>query len=53
MIWQLRQNNLEDLYELKNDDEVRLFSESEIENYIHQNSNQLYLKRSLPTHEKQ
>ena len=31
MIWQLRQNNLEDLYELKNDDEVRLFSESEIE----------------------
>ena len=32
----LRQNNVEDLYALTNDDKVRLFSEGEIKNYMQQ-----------------
>ena len=44
-IWssrQMRQNNLEDLYSLKNDDGINLFSESEIKNYTHQYCKQLW-----------
>ena len=44
-IWpsrQMRQNNVEDLYSLKNDDGVNLFSESEIKNYTHQYYKQLW-----------
>ena len=53
IIRQLRQNNVEDLYALKNDDGVRLFSEDEIESYTHQYYKQLYSKHSLPTYEKE
>ena len=49
----MRQNNVEDLYALKNDDGVRLFSEDEIKNYTHQYNKQLYSKQSLPTYEKE
>ena len=49
----MRQNNVEDLYALKNDDGVRLFSEDEIESYTHQYYKQLYSKHSLPTYEKE
>ena len=35
IIRQLRQNKAKDLYALKNDKRVRLFSESEIKNYTH------------------
>ena len=48
----MRQNNVEGLYALKNDDGVRLFSEDEIESYTHQYYKQLYSKHSLPTYEK-
>ena len=44
-IWssrQMKQNNKEDLYSLKNDDGVRLFSESEIKNCTHQYYKQLW-----------
>ena len=44
IIRQLRQNNSEDLYALKNDDGVWLFSEDEIKNYTHKNYKQLYSK---------
>ena len=36
IIQQLRQNNVEDLYTLKNDDGVRLLSKEKIKNYTHQ-----------------
>ena len=36
IIQKLRQNNVEDLYALTNDDKVRLFSEGEIKNYMQQ-----------------
>ena len=49
----MRQNNVEDLYALKNDDGVRLFSEDEIKSYTHQYYKQLYSKHSLPTYEKE
>ena len=49
----MRQNNVEGLYALKNDDGVRLFSEDEIESYTHQYYKQLYSKHSLPTYEKE
>ena len=49
----MRQNNVEDLYALKNDDRLRLFSEGEIKNYAQQYYQQLYLKQSLPTYEKE
>ena len=52
IIRQSRQNNVEDLYALKNDDGVRLFSEDEIKSYTHQYYKQLYSKHSLPTYEK-
>ena len=53
IIRQSRQNNVEDLYALKNDDGVRLFSEDEIKSYTHQYYKQLYSKHSLPTYEKE
>ena len=53
IIRQSRQNNVEDLYALKNDDGVRLFSEDEIKSYTHQYYKQLYSKYSLPTYEKE
>ena len=53
IIRQLRQNNVEDLDALKNDDGVRLFSEDEIKNYAHQYYKQLYSKHSLPAYEKE
>ena len=49
----MRQNNVEVLYVLKNDDRLRLFSEGEIKNYTQQYYQQLYLKQSLPTYEKE
>ena len=49
----MRQNNVEDLYALKNNDGVKLFSEDEIKNYTHQYYKQLYSKHSLPTYEKE
>ena len=49
----MRQNNVEDLDALKNDDGVRLFSEDEIKNYAHQYYKQLYSKHSLPAYEKE
>ena len=49
----MRQNNVEDLNTLKNDDRVRLFGEGGIKNYTHQYYKQLYSKHSLPTYEKQ
>ena len=45
--------HVEDLYALKNDHGVRLFSEDEIKNYTHQYNRQLYSKQSLPTYEKE
>ena len=53
IIQQLRQNNVEDLYTLKNDDGVRLLSKEKIKNYTHQYYKQLYSKHSLPTYEKE
>ena len=44
---------MEDLYALKNDDGVRLFSEGEIKNYMQQYHQQLYSKQPLPTYEKE
>ena len=44
-IWpsrQMRKNNVEDLYLLKNDNGVNLFSESEIKNYTHRYYEQLW-----------
>ena len=52
IIQQLRQNNEEDLYALKNDDGVRLFSK-DAHQYTHQYYKQLYSKHSLPTYEKE
>ena len=45
-------NNVEDLYALKNDDRVRLFSEGEIKNYTDQYYKQLHSKHSIQTYEK-
>ena len=50
---QLRQNSVEDLYTLREDDEVRLFSEDETKNYTNQFYKQLYSKHSLLTYEKE
>ena len=49
VIRQLRQNNTDDVYALKIDDGLRLFSEGEIKNYTQQYYEQLYSKQSVIT----